>query len=912
VKKNKQKRTIFGYFVIAYLLTVIIFTIFRYYDESRKWDEMIRTRLQTGAAMVKYIMPNGYFDTATQPGSVSQPEFQKLSLLLSQASWEGKYKYLYAIKEMNGKFYFIASSNTRKQVSDKQYDPYWLEYTEAPEPLVRAFKSHKAVYAEVTDRWGTAFTVFYPEYSPTGQYYIAGADYDFSYLKGALHSILFNAILQAIILLVLLFLIYLTLTRLQKHYVRKLQFSNSVNESSPIGVMSIQPDGQIDYVNPVFAELIGLSISSLDGFNILDDLGFNKNDELVNRIRICLNRQISWQGEFQNVSLTGKEYWVNVIINYISPEQDGKTMLNIFAEDVTTQMKSRISLGQHNKVLNFLSRAIHNLLANPDMNTTLPDVLEQYALNLNKSQVSILQGSVNTYEVMAAFANAASLDNSIPLNMFSRVQKALNADWEANLENGQIVFGESYDFPISLITLARISNPGIMHLCPIFCDDKYWGFIISLQTQREDSINNELEHTVMRSIADSIGNAIKRQKVDNALRNSIDAKSNFLSSMSHEIRTPLNGVIGMINLMESTQLTAEQKEYAEAIRVSGRLLLNLINNILDISRIEAGKTLLRNDPIGLTACVQAAVNVVNYELREKKLALELSLDAKLPIVIRGDETRLKQIIVNLLHNSIKFTDTGTIRVAVERISKKKIQFMVSDTGIGMNAEQVKNIFEPFYQAGTLAQKLKGTGLGLAISKQLVEIMNGKIMVESEPGHGTSISFTIELPILEDSMDFTEQLPNSEAEDGSQNHSEQLPINMVYLTGGDLDDRVLQNFLISKGYKPLIAETWQKLQNRFGLKEIKLAIVNMSEQNLEKLALLENLRKAWLDYPELRWLILIADTNVKTLCNPPDYKNVLLLPKPLEFEKIINYIKSTLETEIPEPTHIKADMLLEKH
>jgi hypothetical protein len=114
VKKNRQKRAVFGYFVVAYVLVVTVFTVFRYYDESTKWDEIVRTRLRTGAAMVKYVMPNGYFDRATNKDSVPEKEFRELTLALSKATWESQFEYIYALKEMNGRYYFIASSLTRK------------------------------------------------------------------------------------------------------------------------------------------------------------------------------------------------------------------------------------------------------------------------------------------------------------------------------------------------------------------------------------------------------------------------------------------------------------------------------------------------------------------------------------------------------------------------------------------------------------------------------------------------------------------------------------------------------------------------------------------------------------------------------------------------------------------------------
>jgi PAS domain S-box-containing protein len=912
VQKFRKKRAVFSYFVLAYLIVVIAFTFYRYFDESGKMNDIIRVRLQNGAAMIKYVMPRGYFDRAVSRISITNTEYNKCTDVLSQAAWENSFRYLYALREENGKFYFIASSLSKKDISEKKYEPYWLEYTEAPPALMKSFKTRKAVFARVTDRWGTFYSVFYPEYSANGQYYIVGADYDFQYLKNYLNSILTGAILQALILLVLLFLIYITLSRLQKHYIRRLQYSNSVNEAAPIGVMSLQTDGTIDYVNPVFANLIGLSVGYLDGQNIHEDLGFDKNDELVNRIRLCLMRQISWQGEFRNLSLSGREYWVNAIINYLQPEQEGRAMVNVFASDVTTQMKSRISLHQHNKVLDYLSEAIHNLLANPDLNKTLFEVLSQYGQILGKSQVSILRNQADSYEIAASWISSFPSDGSIPVNMFSRMHKPKYSDWEANLKSNIIVGGESYDFPISLITHARVQNPGILHLCPIFYDERYWGFILSLQTQREEIIDDELEHTVMKSVADSIGSAIKRNEIDIALRQSVDAKTRFLSSMSHEIRTPLNGVIGMINLLESTQLTPEQKDYMNAIRISGRLLLNLINNILDVSRIEAGKALLRNDPVALVSCVQSAINVISYELKEKKLELETYFDPRLPNVIQGDETRIKQILINLLHNAVKFTDKGRIKTSIDRIGKRKLRFTVTDSGIGMTREQIRHIFEPFYQTGPLTQKLKGTGLGLSISKQLVELMNGEISVESEPEVGTSVSFTLELPILDDSITFSETAPESASEAGETVSLSVSHGTIAILPGDDLDDKVLQNFLTSKGFKQLAINDFPTLLAVLRKEGVKLAMVNIAELSPDQDALIAELKKAYRLLPDKYWFILTHRKTGELL--DPDYPTdkVVVLPKPIDFEQTLLYLGKVFEAPPNGHPTVSVGMRLEKH
>lgn len=912
MRKDRKKRTIFGYFVIAYLFVVVIFTLYRYYDESRNLDNIIKSKLQNGAAMVKYVMPRDYFDKAVNQYSVSDRDFIKYIEFLSHATWENHFSYLYAFKEENGKFYYIATSVSKKDLGDKKYKPYWLEYTDPPPALFKAHKTHKATYAKVKGQSGTFYTIYYPEYSPSGQYYISCADYDFLDIKTSLNSILYSAALQAFTLLLLLLLIYITLSRLQKHFIRRLQYSNTVNEASPIGVISIQPDGQIDYVNPVFASLIGLPIESLEGRNIHEDLGFYANDELINRIRICLLRQISWQGEFLNVSLSGNEYWVNAIINYTDTKEEGRAMLNVFASNVTIQMKSRISLGQHNKVLNYLSQAIHSLLAYPDVAKTMYEVISKYGENLGKSKVTILKSNNNTYDIVSTWVDIVESDNSIPINMFSQINKPMYTDWEDNIKNGRLISGESYDFPISLITLARINNPGILNICPIFSADKYWGFIITLQTQRDEIIDEELEQTVMLSIADSIGSALKRSEIDTALRQSNDAKTRFMSSMSHEIRTPLNGVIGMINLLESTKLTAEQRDFIEAIKVSGRLLLNLINNILDISRIEAGKTVLRTDPVVLKNCVQSAINVVNYELNEKKLKLDLSWDAKLPLIIQADETRLKQVIVNLLHNAIKFTDNGSIKIAVARLSKKNLQFTITDTGVGMTQEQIEHIFEPFYQTGPISQRLKGTGLGLAITKQIIELMDGEISVRSELGQGTSISFTIKAVILDDNVDYSKGTTETVKDTEEYDKSSINPPEIALLLGKDMDDKILQNFLLSKHYKHYTYDSIKELRDRILNDEIKMVFVNLSHFCLKQGNFLVELKKSYIDFPDKRWLI-ITDKTTGDLIDPEfSEENVYCLPKPLDFKQLLLYLQKSLLKEKNRHHEGQDDMKLEEH
>ncbi len=262
----------------------------------------------------------------------------------------------------------------------------------------------------------------------------------------------------------------------------------------------------------------------------------------------------------------------------------------------------------------------------------------------------------------------------------------------------------------------------------------------------EDITDRKRAEAALKKQARELAQTVKAlEKAKVAAEAATRAKGEFLANMSHEIRTPMNAVIGMTSLLRDLELTTEQRDYVETIRVSGESLLAIINDILDFSKIEAGRVEFEKHPFSPRTCIEEALELLSAKASEKGLELTYELGARVPDFVLGDVTRVRQVLVNLLSNAVKFTKKGEVAVSLDAEARAEheyaLHFSVRDTGIGIDAERHARLFKAFSQVdASTTRKYGGTGLGLAISKKLVNLMGGTIWVDSAPGKGSTFHF----------------------------------------------------------------------------------------------------------------------------------------------------------------------------
>ena len=333
------------------------------------------------------------------------------------------------------------------------------------------------------------------------------------------------------------------------------------------------------------------------------------------------------------------------------------------------------------------------------------------------------------------------------------------------------------------------------------------------------------------------------------------AKSDFLAMMSHEIRTPLNAILGMAELMAETQLTEDQQKYVRIFQGAGSNLLTLINDILDLSKVESGSLKLESENFDLFDVTGSAIDLVQLEAREKGIAVTHEIAAGTPRYVRGDALRLRQVLLNVLGNSVKFTHQGRVGIRVEPDDPdaRAVRFTIHDTGIGITKDQLPNLFQCFAQADSLiTRKYGGTGLGLTISKKLVEAMGGRIWVESTSGDGSTFFFTARFGIGQSPAD----APPARRE--PQTDRLTAPLRILVADDSEENRFLISSYLKSLPYQVDFAENGVIALERLRAGVYDLALVDVHMAEIDGYAVARNVRDRERSGKTLPLLAMTAD------------------------------------------------------
>ncbi len=490
-------------------------------------------------------------------------------------------------------------------------------------------------------------------------------------------------------------------------------------------IIEFNLDGTIIDVNEHFLRLTGHAKDELIGAHhrVLCDPTYVESTD-YGAFWQELRRGRFQTGTYQRLTKGGKPIWIQASYNPTANAEGTLYKIVKFATDITAQKEAEVARHEQEARLQaIVSNAVDGIVTINDR--------------------GIIESFNAAAERLFGYSSAEAIGQNVKLLM----PEPYRSEHDGYLENykksghpkiigiGREVVGKRKDgstFPLDL-AVSEIHLSGRRAFTGILRDI----------TERR-AIETQLEQTAIQMECINL----ELEMANDEVRQATEAKSSFLASMSHEIRTPMNSIVGMAQLLSETSLTPEQQDYTQRLRRASDHLLDLINDILDLSKIESGHLELEAVPINLHDLMENVGEMMALRAHAKQIDFVVRVCPGLPERVSGDPTRLRQIIVNLVGNAIKFTETGHILVQVEADESGRFRFSVADTGIGIPAEKLGSIFDSFSQAdSSTTRKYGGTGLGLSICKRLVELMDGDISVTSTPGIGSNFLFTVPLPTV---------------------------------------------------------------------------------------------------------------------------------------------------------------------
>jgi len=586
-----------------------------------------------------------------------------------------------------------------------------------------------------------------------------------------------------------------------------------------IGSWEMQQDGEIIWSEGV-RRILECDASELHGgFEAMRRFVHPEDRDIYDQA----NRAVmdGWPLDFEyRVLTTGGELRFLQVHRRVELNPSGKVARAFgIARDITSQKRFEQALEKRDSILQAVSGAASRFLRQKGWEDELGRIIEHMGRSAKADTAFVMRNHTDEDgRLMSSLVHEWSASGLASLAALPELQdvpyEPRFARWQERLGKGRAVVGSASAMPASEREFFEQLGVRSVVAVPILTADGLWG-ILGLAARQEDREWLSVEVDALHMAADIFGSAVVRGMMEEELlvanlaaeeakvlaEEASKAKSRFLANMSHEIRTPISGIIGLTEMTITTGLKPEQRQNLDMIRDAARSLLNIINDVLDLSKIEADKMRLAAEDFDVRKTLGRVVNPHEAEARAKGLELALDIDESVPGRLRGDSERLGQIVRNLLSNAVKFTQQGhvemSVRARAETESGTRLLFRVEDTGPGIPHEQQEAIFESFTQADDSSGKRhQGTGLGLAICRELVEMMGGTISLDSVSGRGTEFRFDVLL------HEAAEQSP----EDASPPDAVSGAFNLRLLLVEDnlLNQKFLTHFLTMFGHEVEVA------------------------------------------------------------------------------------------------------------